>query len=86
MAAVVAVVQALPSTLGILCSANTATDAHRLDGERSKIMSTERSKLDALTDTELDAVSGGVTPAPTPKLHEAACKGTHLPEVVIEVW
>jgi hypothetical protein len=20
------------------------------------------------------------------KLHEAACKGTHLPEVVIEVW
>ena len=24
--------------------------------------------------------------AATPKLHEAACKGTHLPEVVIEVW
>jgi type VI secretion system secreted protein Hcp len=24
--------------------------------------------------------------AATPKLHEAACKGTHIPEVVIEVW
>ena len=24
--------------------------------------------------------------AATPKLHEAACKGTHLKEVVIEVW
>ena len=33
-----------------------------------------------LTEAELDAVSGG-----TPKLYEAACKGTHLPEVVIEV-
>jgi len=49
-------------------------------------MNTENSKLDALTDIELDVVSGGTTPAPTPKLHEAACKGTHLPEVVIEVW
>jgi type VI secretion system secreted protein Hcp len=24
--------------------------------------------------------------AATPKLHEAACKGTHIPEVVIEIW
>ncbi len=24
--------------------------------------------------------------AATPKLHEAACKGTHIPEVTIEVW
>src|SRR5215471_4689962 len=24
--------------------------------------------------------------AATPKLYEAACKGTHLPEVVIELW
>ena len=38
-----------------------------------------------LTDTELNAVSGGTTRAPAPKLYEAACKGTHLPEVVIEV-
>jgi len=22
----------------------------------------------------------------TPKLYEAVCKGTHLPEVVIQVW
>jgi len=36
-----------------------------------------------LTDTELDAASGGTTP--TPKLYEAACKGTHIPEVVIEL-
>jgi type VI protein secretion system component Hcp len=31
-------------------------------------------------------VTGGKLSAATPKLHEAACKGTHLPEVVIEVW
>ena len=30
-----------------------------------------------LADTELDAVSGG-------NLYEAACKGTHIPNVVIE--
>ena len=29
---------------------------------------------DALTDKELDAVTGGATP----KLYEAACKGTHV--------
>lgn len=30
-------------------------------------------------------VKGGkLLDAATPKLHEAACKGTHLPEVVIE--
>jgi type VI protein secretion system component Hcp len=41
----------------------------------------------ALEDTELDVVAGGkLIDAATPKLHEAACKGTHLPEVVIEVW
>ena len=40
-----------------------------------------------LADSELDAVAGGkLIDAATPKLHEAACKGTHLPEVVIEVW
>jgi hypothetical protein len=40
-----------------------------------------------LADSELDMVSGGkLIDAATPKLHEAACKGTHLPEVVIEVW
>jgi hypothetical protein len=30
-----------------------------------------------VTDNELDVVTGGTTP--TPKLYEAACKGTHLP-------
>jgi type VI protein secretion system component Hcp len=35
-----------------------------------------------LAETELDAVTGGAIP----KLYEAACKGTHLPEVVIELW
>jgi len=50
-------------------------------------MNSENSKLDALTDIELDVVSGGkLIDAATPKLHDAACKGTHLPEVVIEVW
>jgi hypothetical protein len=32
-----------------------------------------------LTADELDAVAGGA-----PKLYEAACRGKHLPEVVIE--
>ena len=38
-----------------------------------------------LKDEELDAVSGGVDAA-TPKLYEAACKGTHIPEVTIELF
>ena len=38
-----------------------------------------------LADTELDAVTGGkLIDAATPKLFEAACKGTHIPVVVIE--
>jgi type VI protein secretion system component Hcp len=43
----------------------------------------DNSKLDnrELTEAELDAVTGGATP----KLYEAACKGTHIPEVVIEI-
>jgi len=48
---------------------------------------TVRSSNRELTDIELDAVSGGkLIDAATPKLHEAASKGTHLPEVVIELW
>ena len=51
-----------------------------------------------LDDTELNAVTGGesvphsefkivkLLDAATPKLYEAACKGTHLPEVVIGSW
>jgi hypothetical protein len=35
---------------------------------------------DTLADSELDAVSGGAAP----KIYEAACKGTHIPEVTIE--
>jgi hypothetical protein len=38
-----------------------------------------------LADSELDAVSGGTSKA-VPKLYEALCKGTHLPEVTIELW
>jgi hypothetical protein len=30
------------------------------------------------------SATGGKKATPTPKLFEAACKGTHLPEVVIE--
>jgi bacteriocin-like protein len=33
-----------------------------------------------LTETELDAVTGG-----TPKLYEAACKGTIIHEIVLEM-
>jgi type VI protein secretion system component Hcp len=39
---------------------------------------------DMLEDTELNAVTGGLLDAAAPKLYEAACKGTHLPQVVIE--
>jgi len=47
----------------------------------------DNSKLDhrELTDTELDAVNGGRSHA-VPKLYEALCKGTHLPEVTSELW
>ncbi len=38
-----------------------------------------------LTAGELEIVVGGkLIDAATPKLHEAACKGTHIPQVVIE--
>jgi type VI protein secretion system component Hcp len=38
-----------------------------------------------LTDIELDAATGGkLIDAATPKLYEAACKGTHIPEVVLQ--
>jgi hypothetical protein len=37
----------------------------------------------ALEDTEVDAVTGG-TLNKAPKLYDACCKGTHIPEVVIE--
>ena len=51
-----------------------------------KTMSKTRTSEDRMLDhAELDVVSGGVTPTPTPQLYETACKGTHLPEVVIEV-
>jgi hypothetical protein len=36
-----------------------------------------------LADSELDAVSGGTLDAAAPKLFEACCKGTHIPEVTI---
>jgi Type VI secretion system effector, Hcp len=37
-----------------------------------------------LADSELDAVSGGAADKAAPKLLEACCKGTHIPNVVIE--
>lgn len=36
-----------------------------------------------LDDRQLDLVVGG---KPAAILREAACKGTHIPEVTIEVW
>jgi type VI protein secretion system component Hcp len=40
-----------------------------------------------LLDHELDMVTGGkLIDAATPKLHEAASKGTHLPEVVLHLY
>ncbi|WMT72255.1 hypothetical protein [Bradyrhizobium sp. Ash2021] len=37
-----------------------------------------------LADSELDAVSGGTADTAAPKLLEACCKGTHIPNVIIE--
>jgi hypothetical protein len=42
-------------------------------------MTIDKEIVTELTADELDAVAGG-----TPKLYEAACRGNHLPEVVIE--
>ena len=36
-----------------------------------------------LTPRNPTGVKGG---APAPKLYETACKGTHLPEVTLELW
>jgi type VI protein secretion system component Hcp len=56
------------------------------------IMSTNKDKSnlatledhDILEDTELNAVSGGkLIDKATPKLYEACCRGTHLPEVTL---
>jgi hypothetical protein len=49
----------------------------------NQITSPTTQRDNTLTDSELDAVTGGVTPAPT-KLYEACCKGTHISNVVIE--
>jgi hypothetical protein len=37
---------------------------------------------DTFADSELDAVTGGAAP----KLSDAACKGTHIPNVTIELF
>ena len=42
--------------------------------------------LPLTSDQATDVKGGKAVKAATPKLYEAACKGTHLPEVVIEVW
>ena len=40
----------------------------------------------ALAAKQAGGVKGGLIDKASPKLHEAACKGTHLPEVTIELW
>jgi type VI protein secretion system component Hcp len=37
-----------------------------------------------MPEEQLENVVGGDNA--TPKLHEAACKGTHIPEVTVELW
>ena len=57
--------------------------------------STPQSSNGELTEKQLDEVSGGgkatseftvtkLVDAASPKLYEAACKGTHIPEVTID--
>jgi hypothetical protein len=54
----------------------------------SKSQSTEEAKIievaNELTQEQLDLVAGGTKTTSIGKLHEAATKGTHIPEVVIE--
>ena len=42
-------------------------------------------KVKDLTPHDTD-VKGGATAASTPKLMQAATKGTHIPEITIELW
>ena len=51
----------------------------------SRTISRDELTSDELTINELDAVNGGSrkVDAATPKLFEAACKGTHIPEVTL---
>ncbi len=59
----------------------------KLDNNVSSNPQATNENIRELTAGELDIVVGGkLLDAATPKLHEAACKGTHIPEVVIEVW
>ena len=53
--------------------------------DKKKTPSQHTLEVKDLTPRDTD-VKGGATAGPTPKLAQAACKGTHIPEVVIEVW
>ena len=48
----------------------------------TKISSQRKSEVKDLTPRDTD-VKGGATAAATPKLYDAACKGTHIPEVTL---
>jgi type VI protein secretion system component Hcp len=56
---------------------------HEQDYDTSNIARFEH--RDTLADTELDAVTCGADAA-SPKIYEACCKGTHIPEVTIELF
>ena len=51
--------------------------------KKPEVNAEEEKQLD---DKALDQVAGAdsATTTSSPKLHEAACKGTHIPEVTIE--
>jgi len=54
--------------------------------EKARSRRTARSlQAKGVSDRKAQSVRGG-KPKSGPKLHEAACKGTHLPEVTIELW
>jgi Ser-tRNA(Ala) deacylase AlaX len=50
---------------------------HQSENENISQEAKDQATLIELNDHQLDLVVGG-------KLHESACKGTHLPEVTIE--
>jgi type VI protein secretion system component Hcp len=72
-----------------MTSTPSLSDTNRSTSTHNKTLATDSTdNLRSVTDSELDLVVGGVvklTDASSAKLHEACCRGTHIPEVTIEL-
>jgi|ERR1700751_6103543 hypothetical protein len=81
-----AVVAAGILVLGLAAYAQQADKLSRVGVLSIAPLTSESAKeVRELTDLDLDAVTGGApAKSSSPKLYEALCKGTHIPNVVIE--